>query len=405
MKKKTLFFLIVVTCISALVLQGQEKEEIINLLSIQEGTFPVVSPANYGGWPPEALLDESPNSGWACESGQINNNVFVFEMINPNVIQRFEFDNAAVDDDGASAKDITVEASSQSKDSGYETILKTTLKNKTDGQSFTPLKQMNARWIRLTIHNNYGSESWTELLSFRGYGARPKQTPPLENISGTYETDYSSFHVRQQGTALVGCYEYSEGLLNGAIEGRLMKITWREGESTGPAVMVFATDGKSFRGYWWHKGSEKEAPSGNWNGRKVSSQVGGCPHWTGSLGGELKKQLSTEGRARIYGILFDLNSAVIRSESKPVLDEVLTMLNTESSWKLLIEGHTDSTGAASYNQTLSMQRADAVKAYLVAAGISTDRLQTQGFGSSKPVADNSSELGRAQNRRVELVRQ
>jgi len=397
--------MVMVVCGFVFALNGQENKGTVNLLSLQEGTLPVIFPASYGGWPEEALLDESSTSGWACESGQIKNNVFVFEMVSSAVIERFEFDNAAVDDEGASAKDVTVEVSSQSKDSGFETVLKASLVNKTDRQSFKPTKLLSTRWIRLTIHSNHGSESWTELLSFRGYGVRPNLPPPLENISGTYETDYSKFHVRQQGTALVGCYEYNEGLLDGVIEGRLMKISWREGENTGPAVMVFSTDGKSFRGYWWHRGQEKAAPSGNWDGHKVSSQIGGCPHWAGSLGGELKKQLSSEGRARVYGILFDLNSAVIRPESKPVLEEVLNMLKSEPSWKLTIEGHTDSTGIASYNQTLSLQRAEAVKAYLVDSGINAERLQTKGFGSSKPVADNSSELGRAQNRRVELVRQ
>jgi hypothetical protein len=118
---------------------------------------------------------------------------------------------------------------------------------------------VNGRWVRLTIHSNYGSESWTELLSIRGYGVKPKIPPPLGDISGTYETTYSKFHVRQQGTALVGCYESSDGLLDGVIEGRVMKITWREneGKSIGPAVMVFAADGKGFRGYWWHGGNAK----------------------------------------------------------------------------------------------------------------------------------------------------
>jgi len=386
-------------------LSGQQQNQAINLLSLQEGALPVIAPANYGGWPVEALLDESSSSGWACEEGKTSNNVFVFEMISAAEIESLEFDTAAVDTDGAGPGEIIVEVSPAGMGSGFEVILQATLTAKADKQKFNPLKKIKGRWVRLTIKSNHGSTEWTELFSFRAYGPKPAVPAPLENISGTYETDYSRFHVRQQGTALGGCYEYNEGLLDGTIEGRLMKITWREGEISGPAVMVFGADGKGFRGFWWRQGQEKEVPSGKWDGSKSSSQVGGCPHWSGSLGGELKKQLQDEGRARVYGILFDLNSATIKVESRPVLEEVLKLLQGEPSWKLTIEGHTDSTGAADFNQKLSLQRAEAVKAFLITAGIDATRLQSKGYGSAKPVANNDSELGRAQNRRVELVKQ
>jgi len=402
MKKMSIFFVI-----AGIALSMPGFGETVNLLSLQEGAIPVVAPPNYSGWPVEALLDESPQSGWACEEGKINGNVFVFEMIVPVSIERFEFDNAGIDEEGAGAKGITVEVSAAAKTTGFEAVLQATLAAKADRQSFPAAKKVSGRWVRLTVHSNHGNESWTELLSFRGYGAKGAIPPPLENISGTYDTDYSKFHVRQQGTALIGCYEFDEGLLVGSIEGRLMKITWREsgGENDrGPAVMVFSPDGTSFHGFWWRTGNEGKEPDGRWDGKKVSSQVGGCPHWSGSLSGELKKKLESDGRARVYGILFDLDSAVIRAESKPVLEEVLNLLRNEPDWKLTIEGHTDSSGSAGHNQTLSLQRADSVKAYLVSGGIAADRLQTAGFGSSKPVADNSTELGRAQNRRVELVR-
>jgi outer membrane protein OmpA-like peptidoglycan-associated protein len=407
---KKIIYLFVISCIlcGAMQIFGQGQKETINLLSLQEGTLPVVEPAFYGGWPVIALLDDSPESGWACETGNTKNNVFVFEMIAPTVIERFEFDNVHVDDEGAAAKDVTVEVSAASMKTGFETVLKAVLADKTDRQGFKAAKPVNGRWIRLTIHSNYGSESWTELFSFRGYGAKPPFGAPLENISGTYDSSYSKFHVRQQGTALVGCYEFDGGLLNGAIEGRMMKITWQESggkDDRGPAVMVFAPDGKSFRGFWWRVGNDKKAPDGDWEGKKLSAEVGGCPHWSGSLGGEVKKKLLSEGRARVYGILFDLDSANIRGESKPVLDEVLGVLKGESGWKVVIEGHTDSTGNDNHNLTLSQQRAESVKAYLVAGGIDAGRLQSKGLGESKPVADNATELGRAQNRRVELVRQ
>ncbi len=413
MKKNIRFFMMTFfVCLAAASAFGQAiaprsdaaQKETVNLLSLQEGTLPVVEPASYGGWPAVNLLDDSPESGWACETGSTKENVFVFEMIAAAEIESLEFATAAVDTEGAGAREITVEISPAARNSGFETVLQATLAAKADRQKFKAQKRVKGRWVRLTIKSNHGAAEWTELFGFRGYGLKPVVPSPLENISGTYDTDYSKFHVRQQGTALVGCYEYNEGLLDGAIEGRLMKITWREGENSGPAVMIFSPDGKSFRGYWWRKGQEKEAPAGNWNGSKISSQIGGCPHWSGSLGGEMKKKLLSEGRARVYGILFDLDSANIRSESKPVLDEVLGVLKEEPGWKVAIEGHTDSTGGDSHNQELSQKRAESVKAYLVAGGIDASRLQPKGFGESKPVADNATELGRAQNRRVELVR-
>jgi outer membrane protein OmpA-like peptidoglycan-associated protein len=399
----TLFSLLVV-CATATAVQATP----VNLLSLQEGTFPVVEPESYGGWVVEALLDDSPTTGWACPEGKIAGNVFVFEMAAEATIERFEFDTESVDEEGAGAKEVVVEVSTTSKSDAFTLVLQTTLAPARDRQAFDAAKRVPARWVRLTIRTNQGNESWTELFGFRGYGERPPFAGLPDGISGTYATNYHDFHVRQQGTALVGCYEWDSGVLDGAIEGRVMKITWREGEDgseTGPAVMVFSPDGRAFRGFWWHSGNEAKLPDGEWNGTKKSAAVGACPHWSGSVGGEITKTLTSAGRARIYGILFDVDSATIRPESKPVLDEVVASLAAQPGWQLTIEGHTDSTGSAEHNRVLSQQRADAVKAYLVAAGIDPTRLQTAGFGASQPVADNSTELGRSQNRRVELVRQ
>ena len=397
------FFLILVILPAAAPAGG----EVVNLLSLQQGALPVVIPPTYGSWNAENLLDDSPETGWACETGKIKDNVFVFELAEPAPLDRFEFDTASADADGAGAKDIVVEVSTTSATAGFTPVLQVALADKANGQRFTATQKTPARWVRLTIRNNHGNEKWSELFSFRGFGEKPAISIPV-NISGTYTSTYAQFHVRQQGTALIGCYEYNDGILDGTMEGRVMKMTWRESggpDNRGPAVLVFDADGKSFRGFWWHIGSEMGEPSGHWDGEKISAEVGGCPHWSGSVGGELKKKLSIDKRARLYGILFDLNSAVIRSESKPVLDEVLLLLKSEAAWKLTIEGHTDSTGAHEINASLSAKRADSVKVYLVAGGIDASRLKTAGFGESKPVADNTTELGRAQNRRVELVRE
>ncbi len=391
-------------CLSIAAGPTPARSEPTNLLSLQEGCLPVIVPATYGGWDARNLLDDSPTSGWANETGNIKNNVFVFELAANAKLESFEFDTVNVDSEGAAAKDILVEISSLSASAGFTKVLQASLANITDRQKFKAEKALPGHWLRLTILTNYGNSEYTELFGFRGYGDRPE---PGESpaISGTYSTDYADFHVRQQGTALAGCYEYNDGLLSGAIEGRIMKITWQEGpEKKGPAIMVFSSDGKSFKGFWWHEKAEG-APAGTWDGSKTSDTVGSCPHWSGSLGGELQKQLQITGRARIYGIRFALDSAVIQSESYPILVEIADVLKADAALRLAIEGHTDATGAADHNQTLSEQRAASVKTSLVKKGVDEGRLTTAGFGPAKPVADNDSELGRAQNRRVELVRQ
>ena len=97
--------------------------------------------------------------------------------------------------------------------------------------------------------------------------------------------------------------------------------------------------------------------------------------------------------------------ATLRPESETVLAQVASLLNDEPDWKMKIEGHTDSTGTKQANQALSQQRAAAVVAWLVKDGIAASRLTAVGMGDTKPVADNSTDAGRARNRRVELVKQ
>jgi outer membrane protein OmpA-like peptidoglycan-associated protein len=118
----------------------------------------------------------------------------------------------------------------------------------------------------------------------------------------------------------------------------------------------------------------------------------------------LADALQQNGRVAVYGITFDFNKATIRPEAAPVLNQVQAMLQAAPGLQLTIEGHTDSVGQTAYNQKLSSDRAEAVKAWLAAHGVDAARLGSAGFGDSKPVADNATEEGRAQNRRVELVR-
>ena len=101
-------------------------------------------------------------------------------------------------------------------------------------------------------------------------------------------------------------------------------------------------------------------------------------------------------------IRFDVNSDVIHSEGKAVLDEVFRILATAPAVAVDITGHTDSDGAANSNLDLSKRRAKAVKQYLVSKGIKAERLETEGFGSTKPVVPNTTPGNKARNRRIEF---
>jgi outer membrane protein OmpA-like peptidoglycan-associated protein len=120
----------------------------------------------------------------------------------------------------------------------------------------------------------------------------------------------------------------------------------------------------------------------------------------------LEQSLADKKPVEIYGIYFDFNSAYIKPESEAVLKQISEVMHNHPTWKLSVSGHTDNIVGNDFNQKLSQARAEAVKTALVNEyKIAPDRLTTNGYGASRPIADNSKVEGRARNRRVELQRQ
>ncbi|PWL40478.1 OmpA family protein [Flagellimonas aquimarina] len=123
-------------------------------------------------------------------------------------------------------------------------------------------------------------------------------------------------------------------------------------------------------------------------------------------GVDLRRKLISEGKVSTNGILFDSGSANIQPQSMGIIRQISQVLMQEASMNLKIVGHTDSDGSNESNLSLSQKRAEAVKSALVSIyGISADRLSSEGKGESEPLGDNSTTDGKAQNRRVEFIKQ
>ena len=102
------------------------------------------------------------------------------------------------------------------------------------------------------------------------------------------------------------------------------------------------------------------------------------------------------------GATFELGGSTLSSEGKAEIAALIAKFEGKTADSVVIEGHTDDSGDASFNQQLSEKRAEAVKAELVAQGAKAEKISTVGYGEDKPIADNATPEGRAQNRRVEI---
>lgn len=119
----------------------------------------------------------------------------------------------------------------------------------------------------------------------------------------------------------------------------------------------------------------------------------------------LYDRMMSDGKFITYGITFDVGKATIKPESMGEINRIVQLMTENPDLKFSVEGHTDSTGNAASNQTLSEQRSQAIVAKLVELGIAQDRLTAVGKGQNSPIADNNTDEGRAKNRRVEFVKQ
>jgi outer membrane protein OmpA-like peptidoglycan-associated protein len=137
-----------------------------------------------------------------------------------------------------------------------------------------------------------------------------------------------------------------------------------------------------------------------YNWQSIKNKISGDSKGTGT---QVTEQQDGSLKVNIpNSISFDTNSYAIKPSFDPVLNSVTQTMQQHPELIANVIGHTDNTGQAAYNQTLSQNRAQSVASYIATHGVPAQRLSASGMGQNQPIADNSTEAGRAQNRRVEI---
>jgi outer membrane protein OmpA-like peptidoglycan-associated protein len=167
------------------------------------------------------------------------------------------------------------------------------------------------------------------------------------------------------------------------------------------AVVGSATGGKAGTGAVI--GGALGAVAGNLWSKRMEDRRNAMEQATKGTNVEVSRTADNQLKLNIPNdISFDTGSAAIKPQLRAVLDPFVGSLRDDAAARIAIIGHTDNTGSDAVNNPLSVERAQSVRDYLTARGIAGARIETAGRGEREPIADNSTEAGRAKNRRVEI---
>ncbi len=372
-----------------------------NALAFENGAILLSDGGSYGselsGWSAWHLTDGDEEQGWCSPEGKPTGLAFVWDLDTTWRLDTFAVSTKHLQEagyPGISARTLELWAGDGStfRKVGSFTI------GKEERKEFPLPKGTSARQVKVVVAANHGNASFTEIAELELFGERTGTVAPPK-IAGEYTTEFGAMKLVVEGRDVYGCYVHGDGAtVVGTLEGRNARVTWTEPGQTvrsGPATFAVTPDGKSLVGVWYEGGTLR----GAWSGERAAAGSATCT--LPRKGGQLDT-LAKRGRAVLYGIRFDSGSDVPRPESDATLGEVAAFLKKEPSVRLLVEGHTDATNTDAYNLDLSQRRAKAVVAALVKRGVDGGRLKAEGFGRTKPVADNATAAGRALNRRVEV---
>jgi len=377
-----------------------------NLLTLAEGAVVVSASANAPG--ALSLTDGADatfwNNGGPRYAGPF---VLVFELRAPTRLSQIGVVGAGAQPGGiagASARNVRVEASAESADSGYEAV--GAIEAAASGETLISSSlDRDVRWLRFTIESNQSGANWTYLAGVVAYGAQTLPTD-ADRFTGVFQTGPRGFvELRQDGASISGCYIEIGGHGNGAISGDVVdgvaRLAWRRTDVANvDGVALLVIDSRGHLNGVRYRDRSRTVWSG---GPAPEGTITPCSREQAPAN-PIAEALEEQGEVRIYGILFDFDQATLKSSSEPALRQLLAALQANATMNVDIEGHTDNVGDDAYNLALSERRAQAVVAWLTQNGIASSRLNPVGRGETAPVAANDTADGRALNRRVEVRR-
>jgi OmpA-OmpF porin, OOP family len=247
--------------------------------------------------------------------------------------------------------------------------------------------------------------------------------PDAEGCKDAFVSRMAHFHIRQCDMKDFDAFTFAEGSdKESRVEGRIVINEYEidEGATAPSALAVRRNYENALKQSGWtvvygdadnlierqEKDGKQRWVQLDYNGgsgyRLVLAQKGTLEQSV-TTADDMMSAIDSAGHVALH-LNFDTGKATLRPDAQPTLDEVTKLLKAHPDLKLGVEGHTDNVGGAAANKKLSESRAKAVVAALVGKGIAAGRLVPAGFGQEKPVASNDTEEGRAQNRRVELVK-
>jgi hypothetical protein len=254
--------LLIVAACCVLLAWSQTRSD--DLLDLEGGAIILSVSSEYDSWPALALLDHNPFTGWASRRNTLPPHTIVAELPHSFELESVAFDNTRAQEieyPGVSAREIEIWVSSEGPDEGYELVA--TVESTQGGREQFPLPPgSRGRWIKLVINSNWGSAEFTELMELEAYGEPVGDPPPVLPVSGTYLTNFGPLYLEQSGDRVRGCYEAGKARISGRLDGRMMRVDWREENGSGVALLAVSVGGDFLNGLWY-EGTELR---GTWRG-------------------------------------------------------------------------------------------------------------------------------------------